>query len=156
MGVTTTGPVRLVPITGPPWKISGGLPFAVSPAPPTDRESLTAQPEPVDTALTTPEMWPTPRPANAPQELADDVDACVAASAAEPAVRVAVVAAATKIKVARRPRRLNGLAIPSVLRRLHRTPGLSAATLRKTLGRNHRFAALSALSRCGMTIALYR
>src|SRR5215467_12014638 len=153
MGVTTTGPVRLVPITGPPWKISGGLPFAVSPAPPTDRASLSAQPEPVDTALTTPEMWPTPRPANAPQELADDVDACVAASAAEPAVRVAVVAA-TKIKIARRPRRLHGLAIPSVLRRLHRTPGLSDATLRKALGRNQGFAARTVLSRCGMTIAL--
>src|SRR5215469_6755174 len=74
-------------------------------------------------------MWPTARPASAPQELADDADAGAAARAAEPAVRVAVVAAATKIKVARRPGRRDGLAIPSALRRLHRTPGLSDAIL---------------------------
>jgi hypothetical protein len=30
MGVTNSGPVCLVPITGPPWKISGGVPMAAS------------------------------------------------------------------------------------------------------------------------------
>jgi hypothetical protein len=39
---------------------------------------------------------------------------------------------------------------------LHRTPGVSDATLRKALGGNHGFAARTALSRCGMTIALSR
>src|SRR3954471_23074182 len=31
IGVTTTGPVDRVPIIGPPWKSSGGVPMATSP-----------------------------------------------------------------------------------------------------------------------------
>src|SRR5258708_38731034 len=59
MGVTTTGPVSFVPITGPPWKISGGVPFAVSPAAPDILASVMLQPALADTALTTPEICPT-------------------------------------------------------------------------------------------------
>src|SRR5215472_6526157 len=32
IGVITNGPVKAVPITAPPWKFSGGVPLAVSPA----------------------------------------------------------------------------------------------------------------------------
>src|SRR4051812_24923685 len=32
IGVSTTGPVEGVPITVPPWKSSGGVPIAASPA----------------------------------------------------------------------------------------------------------------------------
>jgi hypothetical protein len=52
MGVTVTGPVRAVPIMGPPWKSKGGVPLAGS--------LMLCAEHPVfaDTAWVMPAKWP--------------------------------------------------------------------------------------------------
>src|SRR5260370_41439129 len=140
IGVRTRGPVTAVPITAPPCQISGGVPLAVSPA--VGAWPLSAgQPVWTSRALT----MPAKRPMRGPWPfLAQAPGACdgvlgTASAAVLVASRVAVPSATT-VKVARRARRLNPLAI-RVLRSVPATPGLSAAALNAALGWTYGFAA---------------
>src|SRR5215469_11535759 len=105
MGVMTRGPVELVAMTLPPWKSSGGVPRAGSPAG-LMLVRMRAQARLAGTAPMTPAMWParTGALAFAMQETACD-GAGVAASA-DPPARIAAPAA-TRVRVARRLRRRN-------------------------------------------------
>src|SRR5258708_31024130 len=131
MGVTTTGPVSFVPITGPPWKISGGVPFAVSPAAPDILASVMLQPAFADTALTTPEICPTRvwTLDFETQALFAREEVLATANVDVPSTVAAAVPSATRVKVARSPRLMNALFIRVPSSRLAsfrpRRPGLS-------------------------------
>src|SRR5260370_21147388 len=140
IGVRTRGPVTAVPITAPPCQISGGVPLAVSPAVGDWRLSAGHRVW-TSRALT----MPAKRPMRGPWPfLAQAPGACdevlgTASAAVLVASRVAVPSATT-VRVARRARRLNALAI-RVLRSVPGSPGLSAAALNEVLGWTYRFAA---------------
>src|SRR5260370_14051828 len=123
IGVRTRGPVTAVPITAPPCQISGGVPLAVSPAVGDWRLSAGHRVW-TSRALT----MPAKRPMRGPWPfLAQAPGACdevlgTASAAVLVASRVAVPSATT-VRVARRARRLNALAI----RVLRSVPGAARA-----------------------------
>src|SRR5438067_5899077 len=82
IGVTTTGPVESVPITGPPCQIRGGAPLAAS-------SVLWAQGAPTGTALMTPRKWLLP--IREPPHARADEDA-----PADPTAPTAIAAPATR------------------------------------------------------------
>src|SRR4051794_28123923 len=79
MGVTTTGPVRAVPIIGPPWNSNGGGPLAGA------LMLCAAQPVFGDTACVMPAMWPTFATLRPVELQASSDGRCVAGRAEAPA-----------------------------------------------------------------------
>lgn len=115
MGVRTRVPVEAVPMTLPPWKSSGGVPIAGSPALLMSGRILllaTRQALLAGTAPTTPAMCPARTGVLVFETQAPGCDeADVAASADPPAAAKIAAPAAARVKVRRRLRLANWLFI---------------------------------------------
>src|SRR5690348_7837999 len=102
MGVMTRGPVWAVPITAPPCQINGGLPMAGWPA--VGQSALAGW------AALIPLMAPTRTGVGAFETQVPAADGAAGAASADPPVRAAAPAA-TRIRAARKPRRVNAVPI---------------------------------------------